>query len=56
MSTIEEARMKSLTDKLVEIEKQKLAVVDELEKVEGDKKVKIKRVSLKGSKNPKKGK
>lgn len=54
MSTLNEAKMKGLGDKLVEIEKAKLEVEDAIEKAAGEKKVKIKRTSLKGSKNPKK--
>lgn len=44
--------LKSLKEKLEE----KALLDAEIAELEGDKKVKIKRTSLKGSKNPKKGK
>ncbi len=55
MSTLNEAKMTSLGDKLLEIENEKAKVEEAIEEAAGEKKVKIKRTSLKGSKNPKKG-
>jgi hypothetical protein len=56
MSTLSEAKMKKLADKHLALEQEMEKVKGELAEVEGEKKVKITRDSLKGSKNPIKGK
>ncbi len=55
MTTLNDAKLPRLGEKLNEIELEKEKVLAEIAEAEGDKRVKIKRTSLKGSKNPKKG-
>jgi hypothetical protein len=56
MSTLNEAKMPNLKQKIeakAVLEKEIVKLDDEIDELVGEKKVKIKRVSLKGSKNPK---
>lgn len=58
MTTLGNSKMSSLKDKIEEkaILQEKLTEVDDkIDEIVGDKKVKIKKTSLKGTKNPKKG-